>query len=285
MARERQSDFLEKYGPWAVVTGASDGTGAAYARAVAQQGLNLVLIARGKERLGVLGDELASCFGVQARTASIDLYEPGAAERVLSIADGLEVGLFISNAGADTVGAPFLRAPMSAWRDLVNRNVIGVMELAYGFGSRMALRKKGGMILMSSGTAIGGQPGVAVYCATKAFDLNLAEALWVEWREMGIDVLSVVAPAMNTPSLQALLARRGLEVSGLYQPEDVVREAIRRLPSGPTLIFPFGPDAPQAGAIEAARCARASTMAEASRMFFGEKDALRDQAAHTPQEE
>jgi hypothetical protein len=88
----------------------------------------------------------------------------------------------------------------------------------------------------------------------------------------GVDVLSVVSPAMDTPSLKEVLAKSGVEsVPGLFQPDDVVRTALERLPDGPTIVFPFGPEADQADAIEQARGARARKMSEAAKMFFGDK--------------
>jgi short-subunit dehydrogenase len=262
--------FRAKYGPWAVITGASDGTGAAYARQLAALGLNLLLIARRPERLTALAAEIEAAYRVKTRTASIDLYEPGASARVLKASEDLEVGLYVSNAGADPNGARFLSAPLQAWRDLVNRNVVTVLEVTYAFAGAMVGRGRGGLILMSSGTALGGQPGVAVYSATKAFDLTFAESLWTELRPRGINVLGVVAPAMNTPSLQTLLDKRALKVPGLFEPQDVVHTALERLADGPTVIFPFGPDAPDAAAFEKARRTRAESMIEAAKMFFGE---------------
>lgn len=262
--------FRAKYGPWAVITGASDGTGAAYARQLAALGLNLVLIARRPEPLAALAAELEAAHAVRTRTASIDLYQPGAGERVFAASEGLEVGLYVSNAGADPNGSGFLGAPLEAWRNLVNRNVVAVVEATYAFAAPMVARGRGGVILMSSGAAMGGAPGIAVYSATKAFDLNFAESLWIELGSRGVDVLSVVAPAMNTPSLQTLLARRGLKVPGLSEAQDVARVALERLAHGPTVIFPFGPDAANAAAIEKARRARAESMVEMAKMFFGE---------------
>lgn len=271
MAAELEKvDFAEKYGPWAVITGASDGTGAAFARQLAAKGLNLVLIARRPEPLQALAQELERAHGIATRTASVDLYQPGAGQQVASAAMGLDVGLYISNAGADANGARFLDAPLDAWRGLINRNVFTVTELAYHFAATMRQRGSGGILLMSSGTALGGQPGVAVYCATKAFDLNLAEALWAELGPFGIDVLGAVCPAMDTPSLQSLLGANALTVPGLFDPVEVVRTLLARLPDGPTHVFPFGPDAPRAAEIEKARRERVAVMVEASKMFFPE---------------
>lgn len=264
------SSFHEKYGAWAVIGGASDGTGAAFAEALAAQNLNLVLIARRQEPLDALAASLERKHGIATRTASIDLYREDAGQRVLATTQGLEVGLFISNAGADTNGKPFLEAPVKAWHQLIQRNVVAVTEAVHGFAGAMRERGRGGIILMSSGAALGGQPGVAVYSATKAFDLNLAEGLWAELKPYGIDVLAGVCPAMNTPTLQTTLAAHNLTVPGLYDPDEVVAALLARLPDGPTHIFAFGPDAPMTTTIEKARRDRVAAVSEASKMFFGD---------------
>jgi len=262
--------FRAKYGPWAVIAGASDGTGAAYARQLAPIGLNLVLIARRPGPLAELAAELEQAHRITTRTASVDLYETGAAERVLQAANGLDVGLFISNAGSDTNGSRFLDAPLNAWRQLIHRNVLTVTETVYGFAGPMRARGRGGIILMSSGTALGGQPGTAVYSGTKAFDLNLAEALWGELGPYGVDVLAGVCPAMNTPMLQKTLSKHNLKVPGLFEPEDVVRTLLARLPDGPTHVFAFGPDAPNASQIEKSRRDRVAVVRDMAKMFFGD---------------
>jgi uncharacterized protein len=163
MPDQSHQAFAEKYGPWGVITGASDGTGAAYARQLAERGLNLVLIARGEDKLKTLAAELEQKHGIKTRTASVDLYQPGAGARVLAATAGLEIGMFVSNAGADTNASHFLKAPLSAWMDLIHRNIVAVVEATYGFAAPMKARKRGGMIFMSSGSALGGMPGSAVY--------------------------------------------------------------------------------------------------------------------------
>jgi uncharacterized protein len=262
--------FKANYGPWAVISGASDGTGAAYARQLAAMGLNLVLIARRPGPLAELAGELEKEHGIQTRTASVDLYEHGAGQRVLDAAAGLEVGLYISNAGSDTNGSSFLDAPLDAWRQLIHRNVLTVAETVYGFAGPMRARKRGGIILMSSGTALGGTAGTAVYSGTKAFDLNLGESLWAELGPHGVDVIVGACPAMNTPMLQKTLAKHNLTVPGLFEPDDVVQTLLARLPDGPTHIFAFGPDAPNVPQIEKARRERVVVMRDIAKMFFGD---------------
>jgi len=266
MSLERGA-YRQKYGPWVVITGASDGTGAAFARQLAALGLNLVLIGRRPDPLAELAKELERAHEIQARTASIDLYQPGAGGKVLAAAAGLEVGLFISNAGADTNNSLFLDAPLGAWLDLIQRNVAAVVEAAYGFAKAMRERKRGGLIFMSSGTALGGMPRVAVYGGTKAFDLVFAEALWAELKPHGIDVINAVCPVMDTPSFRRFQQEAGIQVPGAADPAEIARDLIARLADGPTRIFPFGPDAEAAPQQELARKERATMMIEVSRMF------------------
>jgi short-subunit dehydrogenase len=262
-----RAKYMRQYGPWAVITGASDGTGAAFADQLAGLGLNLVLIARKLDALSQLAKSLEEAHGVQTRTASIDLYQPDAGAKVLAAAAGLEIGLFVSNAGADTNNSLFLDAPLSAWRDLVQRNVLAVMEATYGFAKAMRDRKRGGLIFMSSGAALGGAPRVAVYGGTKAFDMTFAEALWAELKSHGIDVITGVCPPMNTPSLERFQKEAGIQIPGILDPQDITADLIARLPDGPTRIFGYGPDAAAAPGLERARKERATSMIELVKMF------------------
>jgi short-subunit dehydrogenase len=109
-----------------------------------------------------------------------------------------------------------------------------------------------------------------VYSGTKAFDLNFAESIWSEFRKSGMDVICGVCGAMDTPSLHAVLAKRGLTVPGLLAPEDVVRELLTRLPSGPLYVTPFGPHPEQAPIQEQARRDRLQQMEQVAKMFFGD---------------
>jgi len=262
--------FKARYGPWAVIAGASDGTGAEFSGQLAALGFNLLLVARREAPLTALAARLTSSAGVEVKTLRLDLSSPGAGEKLLAAASPYEVGLYVSNAGADPSGAHFLDPPIQAWRELIQRNVVTLTEACHGFALRMLPRKRGGLILMGSGAGLGGQPRVAVYSGTKGFDLNLAESLWVELQPHGIDVLSVVAPAMNTETLQKVMSARGLDATGLVAPGDVVRKALASLPHGPTCIFNSGFDAAAPEVIAQNRRQRVLAVSEATRMFFGD---------------
>jgi uncharacterized protein len=264
--------FKAQYGPWAVIAGASDGTGAAFAEQLARLGLNLLLIARREKPLAELAERLKRTAPIQVQTLSLDLATAGAGEKILQAAASVEVGLYVSNAGADPSGARFIDQPIQYWRDLIQRNVITLTEAAHGFIQKMLPRKRGGLIFMGSGAGLGGQPRVAVYSGTKGFDTNLAESLWVELKSSGINVLSVVAPAMNTETLQTVMRARGLEPGGpgFVEPGEVALKALSQLPHGPTCVFSSGFDPVGPEELADMRRKRVLAVAEATKIFFGE---------------
>src|SRR3984957_10395620 len=257
-----------KYGPWAVIAGASEGTGAEYARQLAAAGIHCLLVARRTEPLEKIARELTSQYKVQARVLSVDLSAADAAQRMKEASADLEVGLYVSNAGADPTGLHFLDVPLERSHRLINMNVRTVIDAVYAFAPAMKARGRGGIVLMSSGAALGGQPRLAMYSGTKAFEVNFGESLWVELRKFGVDVLTVAAPAMDTPVLRAALAARNLEPQGVYDPQEVVRIALEYLPVGPTYVFPLGPHE-NAAALNEARRARLLAVAEITKAFFG----------------
>ena len=257
-----------KYGPWAVIAGASEGTGAEFARQIAAQGVSCLLVARRLEPLQRLAQEIRSQYAVETRVLSQDLSAPDAAERIKAAAADLEVGLYVSNAGADSSGLRFLDAPLEKWHRLMNMNVLTVMDAVYAFAPAMKARGRGGLLLMSSGAALGGQPRLAMYSGTKAFEVNFAESIWGELKPCGVDVLTVAAPAMDTPVLREALVRNNLTVGQLIQPADVVRIALAELPVGPTYVFPMDPRE-DAQDLNAARRQRLAQVTEITNMFFG----------------
>jgi uncharacterized protein len=257
-----------KYGPWAVIAGASEGTGAEYARQLAAFGIHCLLVARRTNPLQQIAHELAEKYRVQTRVLSVDLSSPDAAQRMKAAMADVEVGLYVSNAGADSTGKHFLDVPLEHSHRLINLNVRTVVDAVYAFAPPMKARGRGGILLMSSGAALGGQPRVAMYSGTKAFEVNFGESLWVELRKFGVDVLSVAAPAMDTPVLRAALAAKNLKPQGVYDPKDVVRIALEYLPTGPTYVFPLGPHE-SADVLNEARRTRLLAVAEITKTFFG----------------
>ncbi len=264
-------DFGERYGPWALVTGGSEGTGAAFARALAARGLNCILVARREAPLAALAAGIRAESGVECVTAAIDLGAADAIERIVAAVGTRDVGLYIANAGADTRGSGFLDVGIEHWIGLVNLNVLNTMRCCHHFGGAMRARGRGGIILVGSGACYGGMSGLAVYAGSKAFDLCFGEALWSELRPHGVDVLNLVLGRTDTPALRALLAARGLPVPpGLASPEEVAAVGLERLPHGPVHNWGLAEDqagyAPQSAA---ARRARIVAMEQAAKAVLG----------------
>jgi len=227
--------FADRYGPWAVITGASEGTGAEFARQLAAKGLNLILIARREGPLDALAEEIGGACPVKVISATVDLTRKDAAARIIEIAAPCEVGLYIANAGADTNQSMFLDNDIASWEALVAMNVTTTMRLVHHFGQEMRARARGGMILVGSGACYGGLSGMGVYCGSKAFVMNLAEGLWAEFRHYGVDVLNLILGRTDTPAHRISLAKSGqpVDTTGMAQPADVARVGLEQLPHGP----------------------------------------------------
>lgn len=234
-------DAANQYGPWALIAGASQGVGAAFAHHLAAQGIHCVLVARRSAPLETLRDELVSQYGIDVLLVPLDLSENGAAARLEHAIAGRDIGLFVYNAGGDPYITKFLDTPAAGWASLLRMNTQTVMECCHLFGGRMVQRGRGGIVLLGSHAALGGVRKLGVYSATKAFGLNLGESLWAEWSDKGVHVLNLVIGATDTPHMRASLAKLNIPGAAdiaLSTPQDVVAAAMRQLPHGPTLIYP-----------------------------------------------
>ena len=236
-----QPGFAERYGPWALVAGASEGVGAAFARAVAERGCNVVLLARRQAVLDEVAAGIRSDHGVEARAVAVDLASADAMARVVHATEGLEVGMLMYNAGADARYEPFLDAPVEDAVAMVHRNCLVPLEMAHHFGPPMVSRGRGGIILVSSGAGMVGAPNMVVYGATKAFDIVMGEALWGELEGAGVDVLSLVLGATDTPAFRQMLVKRGVLAGededipfDVTTTDEVVADALEHLGEGPT---------------------------------------------------
>ncbi len=224
--------FAKRYGPWALIAGASEGIGEAFARELARRGLNLMLVARRREPLEAVARGIAGATQVQVRCLPLDLSRADAAAALEEEVAALDVGLVVYNAALAPTGT-FLEIPLEEQRAAIDVNVRGPLEMAYRFGKRMAARGSGGIVLLSSLTAFQGSPYVATYGGTKAFLLTLAEGLWFELAPRGVDVLAVCAGATRTPRY---LKRAVGRAPGELDPDQVAREALASLGRGPLMI-------------------------------------------------
>jgi short-subunit dehydrogenase len=218
--------FLEKYGPVALVGGAGQGIGRAFARALAARGFGLALVDLREELVAPLAAQLAREHGVDARAVELDLGLRSAGARLAELAAEREVGLGIACAAIGGVG-PFLSEPLEAHRARLAVNCGGPLSLAHALAGPMVRRGRGGLVLISSMAGLQGTGWVASYAATKAFDLALAEGLWFELGPHGVDVLALVPGNTDTPGLRSSAPRKGQEA--WMRPEDVAAEALDAL--------------------------------------------------------
>jgi len=227
---------LQRYGNWAIVAGASEGLGAEYAKGLAARGLNLILIARREELLQSLATELSDKYKVRTKPLVLDLSSHNAAEQIVQQTMDLDIGLLVYNAAFSAVG-PFLEHSMNDHLREIHTNIHAPFKLVYLLGQRMIEHKRGGIILMSSLSAFQGSAYISTYAATKAFNIVLAESLWEEWRERGVDVLVCVSGAVKTPHY---VSSQPTKTGGLgdmtMTPNEVVNAALDALGKQPSVI-------------------------------------------------
>ena len=224
-----------KYGPWAVVAGGSEGVGAAFAEHLARAGINLVLVARSPGPLEATA-AAARAHGVRVEVVSIDLLRPDALEQIRATTDALEVGLLVFNAGANSYGHEVVTGDLHRLHAVIDLNVTRQVEMAHHFGSLMALRGRGGILLVGSLAGYLGQPDVAVYSASKAFARIFAEGLWLELKPHNVDVLHLVLGVTRTPAMERAGLRFDLPGLQVAEPDDVAADGLAHLSEGPVRI-------------------------------------------------
>jgi short-subunit dehydrogenase len=218
--------FVDHYGPWAIVTGAAQGVGLAFADALLERGCSVVLVDRQPEV-----HDVARARGASARSVVSDLTDPSWLGALAQEVDGLEVGLAVANAAVAYVG-PFLEQPAASRAGTIAVNCSATVELAAWALPPMVARGRGGFIVTSSGSALAGTAAVASYSATKAFGLNLAEAVGWELRDTGVHCLAVVAPTMDTPGWRSHPVDEEAMLQPAVDPRVVVDGALDHLPDG-----------------------------------------------------
>ena len=225
------TEFKDRYGPAALVTGASSGIGQAFAEVLAAKGLDLVLVARRVDRLEALAARLTEQHGVQAKVSQIDLAAPEAAQQMLDATAALDVGLVVSNAGFGLKGEHAANDPQVMTEMLmVNCNV--PMQLAHGFIPRLRERGKGGIIFTSSIEGLMGCPYSTAYSSSKALVNALGEGLWAELQPEGIDVLTLCPGATESEAA----GKQGIDIKTLQNvmpADEVARLTLDNIQNGP----------------------------------------------------
>lgn len=215
-----------------MVTGASAGLGAEFARQLAQQGLNVALAARRKERLHDLAHELSAAHGIEALALSLDLAQVDFLPTLARATDGLEIGLLVNNAGFSLTGE-LTELPLERQVEMLHLNCRAPLILSHHYGGLMRQRRRGGLIFVSSIVGFVPTPNWTNYAGTKAFNLFLGEGLAAEMQPHGVDVLTV-APGHTRTEFHE---NAGIGSILPMEPAVVVRQALRHL-GQTTLVVP-----------------------------------------------
>jgi hypothetical protein len=225
-------DFKTRYGPWAIVAGASEGLGAAFAEILAKRHLNLVLIARRLDKLEALSNKLQDKYQIETLCQSIDLADFGQTKQFVSQLS-INIGLLVYNAAYAPIGY-FEDICEEDLEKIVNVNIKTPLLLSKLVSTKMIEKGKGGIVLMSSLAGIQGSPKIATYAASKAFNMILAEGLWYELRRHGIDVIATCAGAITTPGYKN--AQNAQEAPGTLDANTVAEKTINTLGKAPTTV-------------------------------------------------
>ncbi len=219
--------WSRKYGPWALVTGASAGLGADFVRQLACGGLNIVLVARRLERLEALAQEVRGAYGIDTRVIAVDLTERGGCRRVWEQTQDLEVGLLVNNAGFGMSGE-YADLDSNLQVQMTVLNCVVPVLLTNHFLPPMLTRRRGGIIFLASTAAYQSTPTFSVYGSTKAFNLMLGESLWRECKKKGVDCLAL-SPGYTKTEFAEVAGMSG--TGGLREgaSEDVVAWGLSKL--------------------------------------------------------
>lgn len=215
---------MAKYGPWALITGASAGIGEEFARQLAALGFNLVMVARRAENMETLGAGLAAEHGIEYRALGMDLAAEGFYRDLEKAVEGLDIGLLVNNAGMNCEGK-FYRGGLERNLKMIRLNVEASFILAHELGKRFIERGRGGIIFLGSTSSFQAMPYFTHYAATKAYVLSLAESMHYEFRKQGVDVIALcpgpteseMSPGLEGSPIMmkaAPVVRDGLEALG-----------------------------------------------------------------------
>lgn len=225
----RQS-WADRYGPWAIVTGASSGLGEAFAHELAARGVHPLLIARREDELARVADEVQRRYGIACEWLALDLADRDAITRVVDATASKHVGLVIGNAAFNPPGA-FTDLDRASVERVLDVNVRANVLLAAEFVPPMVAARSGGLLLIASVEGYFGMPYSTSYAASKAFVLSFAEGLWAELRPSGVDVLALVPGPIDTPLFRSRQVR-----APALSPQRTAQRALAHLDRGPSFV-------------------------------------------------
>ncbi|MEO1450199.1 MAG: SDR family NAD(P)-dependent oxidoreductase [Bacteroidota bacterium] len=208
--------LFQRYGNWALITGASSGIGKELATRLAEAGFNLVITGRRASLLEELSRSLQNTYGGQIQPMQGDLSNMEEVDTLLQATNDLPIGLAILNAGFGTSGK-FLQSNLDQELNMLQLNCSTLLAMSHHFARKFAEKGRGGLILMSSMVSFQGVPNAANYAATKAYVQTLGEALAVELKPQGVDVLCAAPGPVNS----GFAARADMKMGAALSPEDV----------------------------------------------------------------
>ena len=191
----------KRFGPWALVTGASSGIGKEFAQQIAASGINIVLVARREDLLKEVGVEFSKGYGVEHRVVVLDVSREDFIGQLASATDDLDIGLVVSNAGTGNPGE-FLKLDRQLLEETLRLNTMSHLDIAHYFGGKLAERRRGGLILVGAMGAENGIPCMANDGGAKAYVHSLGEALHYEFKPLGVCVTVLAAGVTNTAVLE-----------------------------------------------------------------------------------
>lgn len=230
----------QKYGSLALIAGASEGIGAAFATHLAASGMDLVLVARRLEPLNELAKTLSDKFKIQVQCITCDLASTDADQHILKQLSGKEINVLVYNAALSYIG-PFENNSFEQHNQLAQANMVTPMNLMQIFGTEMLKNRKGAVIAMASLAGFQGSGYLAAYAASKAFNRVLAESLWYEWHTKGVDVIACCAGATSTPNfINTKPEKADFFAPRVQSPDEVVKECFEQLGKQPSFITGTG---------------------------------------------
>ena len=230
------TSFKERYGSLALVAGASEGLGAAWANALAARGLDIVLVARRKGPLEKISLELESRHKIKTQIVCCDLASTSAVSFILESLADKKPSFLVYNAASSYIG-PFTETPLTKHDEIESVNISSPLKLVHALAGYMLQQRRGGIVMMSSLASFQGSGFLATYAATKAFARILAESLWYEWKDKGVDIIACCAGATSTPNYIATAPQKiSLLAPRPQAPEKVVEECLRRIGKTPSFV-------------------------------------------------
>jgi short-subunit dehydrogenase len=235
-----KQDLKGRYGSWGLIAGAAEGLGRAYAEALAEQGLNLILVDQQKEQQEELAGRLESAFGIQVLPLHLDLASAGSVGKIMEVIQERSCRLIIYNAALSRV-QKFVENDPDMLDRYVQVNIRTPLQLVHGFCGlhHKETDPRKGIILMSSLAGSWGTQLLSPYGGSKAFNHNLAESLHYELKDEGFDVLACIAGPTSTPGYIASLPQGKVKTISVMHPDAVVEAGLRGLGRKPFVVAGF----------------------------------------------